>query len=86
MLGALDARPASLAEAFHAVASSPGRPADDDNAKDVGGLSAGTVTVSSSRQSAHRVRGLARAEGILLWRNRLALLNAVILPPPWPAR
>ena len=35
VLGALDARPASLAEAFHAVAASAGRPADDDNAKDV---------------------------------------------------
>ena len=45
-----------------------------------GGMSAGTVTVSSSRQSSHRVAALARAEGILLWRNRLALLNAVILP------
>ncbi len=43
-------------------------------------MSAGTVTVSSSRQSSHRVAALARAEGILLWRNRLALLNAVILP------
>jgi ABC-2 type transport system permease protein len=42
-------------------------------------MSAGTVTVSSSRQSSHRVAALARAEGIL-WRNRLALLNAVILP------
>ena len=35
VLGALDARPASLAEAFHAVAASAGSPADDDNAKDV---------------------------------------------------
>jgi ABC-2 type transport system ATP-binding protein len=35
VLGALDARPASLAEAFHAVAASAGRPAEDDNAKDV---------------------------------------------------
>jgi hypothetical protein len=43
-------------------------------------VSAGTVAVSSSRQSSHRVAALARAEGILLWRNRLALLNAVILP------
>ncbi|HEX2821050.1 MAG TPA: ABC transporter permease, partial [Streptosporangiaceae bacterium] len=43
-------------------------------------MSAGTVTVSSSGQSSHRVAALARAEGILLWRNRLALLNAVILP------
>ena len=43
-------------------------------------MSAGTVTVSSSRQSSHRVVALARVEGILLWRNRLALLNAVILP------
>ena len=34
-LAALDARPASLAEAFHAVAASAGRPADDDNAEDV---------------------------------------------------
>ncbi|MGO9078276.1 MAG: ABC transporter permease [Streptosporangiaceae bacterium] len=36
--------------------------------------------MSSSRQSSYRVAALARAEGILLWRNRLALLNAVILP------
>jgi len=35
VLGALDARPASLAEAFHAVAASPGSPAEDGNAKDV---------------------------------------------------
>ena len=35
VLGALDARPASLAEAFHAVAASAGSPADDDNAQDV---------------------------------------------------
>src|ERR1039458_6405591 len=35
VLGALDARPASLAEAFHAVAASAGSPADDGNAKDV---------------------------------------------------
>ena len=35
VLGALDARPASLAEAFHAVAASAGSPADGDNAKDV---------------------------------------------------
>ena len=34
VLGALDARPASLAEAFHAVAASAGSPADDGNAKD----------------------------------------------------
>ena len=43
-------------------------------------MSAGTVTVSSPGQPSHRVAALARAEGILLWRNRLALLNAVILP------
>ena len=43
-------------------------------------MSAGTVTVSSSRQSSHRVAALARAEGVLLRRNRLALLNAVVLP------
>ncbi len=49
-------------------------------------MSAGTATVSRRGQPAHRVAALARAEGILLWRNRLALLNAVILPPPWPAR
>ena len=35
VLGALDARPASLAEAFHAVAASAGSPADDGNAEDV---------------------------------------------------
>ena len=35
VLAGLDARPASLAEAFHAVAASAGSPADDDNAKDV---------------------------------------------------
>ena len=34
VLGALDARPASLAEAFHAVAALAGSPADDGNAKD----------------------------------------------------
>ena len=43
-------------------------------------MSAGTVTVSRRGQSSHRVAALARAEGILLRRNRLALLNAVILP------
>jgi len=35
VLAGLDARPASLAEAFHAVAASAGSPAEDDNAKDV---------------------------------------------------
>jgi ABC-2 type transport system permease protein len=43
-------------------------------------LSAGIVTVSSSRRSAHRVAALARAEGVLLRRNRIALLTALALP------
>src|SRR5690348_11936363 len=43
-------------------------------------MSAGIVTMSSSRQSAHRVAALARAEGVLLRRNRIALLTALALP------
>ena len=43
-------------------------------------MSAGIVTMSSSRQSGHRVAALARAEGVLLRRNRIALLTAVALP------
>jgi ABC-2 type transport system permease protein len=43
-------------------------------------LSAGIVTMSSSRRSAHRVAALARAEGVLLRRNRIALLTALALP------
>ena len=35
VLAGLDARPAWLAQAFHAVAASPGSPADDGNAQDV---------------------------------------------------
>jgi ABC-2 type transport system permease protein len=43
-------------------------------------MSAGTVTVSSPGQSSHRVAALARAEGILLRRNRLALASAALVP------
>ena len=43
-------------------------------------MSAGIVTISSPRQSAHRVAALARAEGVLLRRNRIALLTALALP------
>jgi ABC-2 type transport system permease protein len=43
-------------------------------------MSAGIVTMKSSRQSAHRVAALARAEGVLLRRNRIALLTALALP------
>ena len=43
-------------------------------------MSAGIVTMSSSRQSGHRVAALFRAEGVLLRRNRVALLNALVLP------
>jgi ABC-2 type transport system permease protein len=43
-------------------------------------MSAGIVTMSSPRQSAHRVAALARAEGVLLRRNRIALLTALALP------
>ena len=43
-------------------------------------MSAGIVTMSSSRRSAHRIAALARAEGVLLRRNRIALLTALALP------
>ncbi len=43
-------------------------------------MSAPIMTRSSSRQSAHRVAALARAEGVLLRRNRTALLTALALP------
>ena len=43
-------------------------------------MSTGIVTMSSSRQSGHRVAALFRAEGVLLRRNRVALLNALALP------
>jgi ABC-2 type transport system permease protein len=43
-------------------------------------MSAATMTTSRWRQSAHRIAALARAEGVLLRRNRLALLNALVLP------
>jgi hypothetical protein len=36
--------------------------------------------MSSSRQPGHRVAALFRAEGVLLRRNRVALLNALVLP------
>jgi ABC-2 type transport system permease protein len=36
--------------------------------------------MSTAGQSAHRVWALAQAEGVLLWRNRLALLNALAVP------
>ena len=43
-------------------------------------MSAGTMTTSRRGQPAHRIAALARAEGVLLRRNRLALLNALVLP------
>src|ERR1700680_2648176 len=43
-------------------------------------MSAGIVTMSSSRRSAHRIAALSRAEGVLLRRNRIALLIALALP------
>ena len=43
-------------------------------------MSAGIVTMSRSRQSARRFAALSRAEGLLLRRNRIALLNALLLP------
>ena len=43
-------------------------------------MSAGIVTMSSSRRPGHRVAALFRAEGVLLRRNRVALLNALVLP------
>jgi ABC-2 type transport system permease protein len=43
-------------------------------------MSAGIVTMSRSRQSARRFAALSGAEGLLLRRNRIALLNALLLP------
>lgn len=43
-------------------------------------MSAGIVTMSSARQSGHRIAALSRAEGVLLRRNRVALLTALALP------
>ncbi|HEY6277289.1 MAG TPA: ABC transporter permease [Streptosporangiaceae bacterium] len=43
-------------------------------------MSTAMMTISSSRRSAHRITALSRAEGVLLRRNRLALLTAVALP------
>ncbi len=48
-------------------------------------MNAGIMTVSSStmnssRQSVHRFAALARAEGVLLRRNRIALLTGIALP------
>jgi hypothetical protein len=40
----------------------------------------GTMTTSRWRQPAHRIAALAQAEGVLLRRNRLALLNVLVLP------
>ena len=85
VLGALDARPASLAEALPRGGCLSRQSSRRRQRKGRGGMSAGTVTASSPGQSSHRVAALARAEGILLWRNRLALLNAVILPAAVPA-
>jgi ABC-2 type transport system permease protein len=42
--------------------------------------SAGTTTIIPARRRARRVAALARAEGVLLRRNRIALLTAVALP------
>ena len=43
-------------------------------------MSAGIVIMSRPGPSAHRVWALGRAEGVLLRRNRLALLTALVLP------
>jgi ABC-2 type transport system permease protein len=43
-------------------------------------MSAGIVTTTAPRKPWHRVAALARAEGVLLRRNRIALLTAVALP------
>jgi ABC-2 type transport system permease protein len=43
-------------------------------------MNAGIATMTTPRRSVHRVAALARAEGVLLRRNRLALLNALVLP------
>ena len=86
VLGALEARSTSLEEAFHAVAASGSE--TDQRAQqrtESGGMNAAIMTVSSSarnssRQSVHRFAALARAEGVLLRRNRIALLTGVALP------
>ena len=51
-------------------------------------MNAGVMTVSSSartspRQSVRRFAALAWAEGVLLRRNRIALLTAGAFLPPW---
>jgi ABC-2 type transport system permease protein len=46
----------------------------------MGSPAIGSSTMRSSRRSAHRFAALARAEGVLLRRNRIALLNALALP------
>jgi ABC-2 type transport system permease protein len=43
-------------------------------------MSARIMAMSSSRRPGHRVAALFRAEGVLLRRNRVALLNALVLP------
>jgi ABC-2 type transport system permease protein len=43
-------------------------------------MSTGILTMSNSRQSARRIAALSQAEGVLLRRNRMALLTALILP------
>ncbi len=43
-------------------------------------MNADITTTSRSRQSAHRIAALARAEGVLLRRNRIAMLTAIALP------
>jgi ABC-2 type transport system permease protein len=43
-------------------------------------MTVGSSTMSSSRQSVRRFAALAWAEGVLLRRNRIALLTAVALP------
>jgi ABC-2 type transport system permease protein len=47
-------------------------------------MMAGNVTMSNPGQSARRVWALAKAEGVLLWRNRLALLTALSVPLALP--
>ena len=40
------------------------------------------MTMGGLRPPAHRIAALARAEGVLLRRNRTALLTAIVLPAP----
>ena len=43
-------------------------------------MSVPILTMSGPGRPAHRVAALARAEGVLLRRNRTALLTALVLP------